>query len=91
MQLTTRVTLALALAVGAVGTAWADGEVSMRGVYYKERSTRVMQPMLDGMFEAGAHGIVDAHLLVDAITSASSSSGAVDAAFTEQRYEGGLG
>src|SRR5205814_1980996 len=53
---------------------------------------RVMQPMLDGAFEAGERGLVTAHLLVDAITSASQSSGAVNAApFNEQRYEGGAG
>ncbi|HWO22792.1 MAG TPA: DUF3570 domain-containing protein, partial [Kofleriaceae bacterium] len=72
--------------------AHADGTLSMRGVYYKERATRVMQPMLDGAFEAGERGLVTAHLLVDAITSASQSSGAVAAEpFTERRYEGGVG
>ncbi|MBV8756351.1 MAG: DUF3570 domain-containing protein [Deltaproteobacteria bacterium] len=73
-------------------TAFADGNLSMRGVYYKERSTRVMQPMLDGMFEVGSRGLVTAHVLVDAITSASAGSGAVmQKPFTEQRYEGGIG
>ncbi|HSD90194.1 MAG TPA: DUF3570 domain-containing protein [Kofleriaceae bacterium] len=80
--------LALALLVPSV--ALADGEVSVRGVYYKERATRVMQPMLDAMFEAGARGLINAHFLVDAITSASASSGADNAQpFTEQRYEAG--
>src|SRR5664279_814428 len=73
------------------GTAHADGELAVRGVYYKERSTRVMQPMLDGMFDAGARGLVNAHFLVDAITSASAGSGAANATpFTEKRYEGGF-
>ncbi|HEY0250397.1 MAG TPA: DUF3570 domain-containing protein [Kofleriaceae bacterium] len=82
---------ALVLAITA-GTARADGEVTIRGVYYKERATRVVQPMLDGMFDAGARGLVTAHLLVDAITSASSGSGANNATpFTEKRYEGGFG
>jgi hypothetical protein len=86
-----RLQLALAVLL-AGGIAHADGALSMRGVYYKERSTRVMQPMLDAMFEAGAHGLVNAHLLVDAITSASASAGAVEAKpFTERRYEGGVG
>lgn len=81
-----------ALALLVSSTAFADGDLSMRGVYYKERSTRVMQPMLDGMFEVGARGLVTAHVLVDAITSASAGSGAVMAkAFTEQRYEAGAG
>jgi hypothetical protein len=70
--------------------ARADGELDARGVYYKERSTRVMQPMLDGLFDAGERGTVNAHFLVDAITSASAGSGAANAQpFTERRYEGG--
>ncbi len=84
------------IAVGALGltagSAHADGTLSARGVYYKERATRVVQPMLDAMFDVGARGIVTGHFLVDAITSASSSSGADNAEpFTEKRYEGALG
>jgi hypothetical protein len=80
------------LGAAAASSARADGTLAARGVYYKERATRVMQPMLDGMFDAGVHGIVTGHFLVDAITSASVSSGAANAAaFTEQRYEGGVG
>ncbi len=76
----------------ASGPAAADGTLSARGVYYKERATRVMQPMLDAMFELGARGLVTGHFLVDAITSASASSGADNAQpFTENRIEGGLG
>lgn len=92
LQLTAgRAALAVVLAVGSL-PARADGTLTARGVYYKERATRVMQPMLDAMFDAGTHGVVTGHFLVDAITSASASSGATDAApFTEQRYEGGLG
>jgi hypothetical protein len=61
-----------------------------RAAYYKERSTRVIQPMLDGMFDVGTRGLLDAHLLVDAITSASAGSGAAGGMpFTEKRYEGG--
>lgn len=82
----------LVLAAALVAPANADGTFAVRGVYYKERATRVMQPMLDGMFDAGLRGVVTAHFLVDAITSASSSSGADNAvAFTENRYEAGLG
>lgn len=76
----------------AVAPARGDGTLAVRGVYYKERATRVMQPMLDGMFDAGLHGVVTAHFLVDAITSASASSGADNSQpFTERRYEGGGG
>src|SRR5262245_48862975 len=72
--------------------AHADGALTMRGVYYKERSTRVVQPMLDGMFDIGARGLLTAHLAVDAITSASASSGAMtDKPFSERRYEVGAG
>jgi hypothetical protein len=91
LQLAVAAGLALAARIPA-RTARADGTLAVRGVYYKERATRVMQPMLDAMFDAGSHGIITGHFLVDAITSASASSGAADAApFTEQRYEGGLG
>jgi hypothetical protein len=90
MRLQLAIAVALALLASAPPAA-ADGTVSLRGVYYKERATRVIQPMLDGMFEVGAHGLATTHLLVDSITSASTSAGAVDAeGFNEKRYEGGL-
>jgi hypothetical protein len=86
-----RLQLAVALALVA-GVAHADGTLTARGVYYKERATRVMQPMLDGLFEVGERGLVSGHFLVDSITSASSSSGAADAAaFNEKRIEAGAG
>lgn len=87
-----RLQLAFVAILVAPATAHADGSLSMRNVYYKERSTRVVQPMLDGMFEVGARGLVTGHLLVDAITSASAGSGAAAAKpFTERRFEGGAG
>ena len=86
-----QLSVAVAVLLGA-GVAQADGTLSMRGVYYKERSTRVIQPMLDGMFEVGSRGLLTGHMLVDAITSASASSGAAMAEpFTERRLEAGLG
>jgi hypothetical protein len=97
LQLTAASGVALAVVFGAVAIVaprpvHGDGTLAMRGVYYKERATRVMQPMLDAMFDVGAHGIATGHFLVDAITSASASSGAADdTAFTERRYELGLG
>jgi hypothetical protein len=72
-------------------TASADGWLSMRGAYYKERATRVRQPMIDAVLDAGDKGTVAAHLLVDEITSASSATGSQMGAFTELRYEAGLG
>jgi hypothetical protein len=77
-------------AVSWSGYAQADGNISMRGAYYKERSTRVMQPMLDADLEVGDDGQLLAHSLLDAITSASAASGASGDAFTEQRIEGGF-
>ena len=87
MRLPVAILVALAPSLAA-----ADGTLSMRGVYYKERSTRVMQPMLDGLFDVGTRGLVNAHFLVDAITSASASSGADNQMpFTENRLEAGAG
>lgn len=92
MRLQLAVGVALGAALAMASAAQADGSLSARGVYYKEKATRVVQPMLDGMFEVGERGLVNGHFLVDAITSASQSAGAVNAAaFTENRLEGGLG
>jgi uncharacterized protein DUF3570 len=86
------VQLRIALAIAALGgVAHADGVVNVRGAYYKERATRVEQPMIDAAFDTGS-GRVDGHFLVDSITSASSATGFPSAAaFTELRYEAGLG
>lgn len=78
---------ALAFAKGS--TAQADGTVTMRGAYYKERSTRVVQPMFDADLEIGENGQAQGHILADAITSASAASGAAGAAFTETRTQFG--
>lgn len=89
LQLASLAAIGLAIAPSA---ARADGTISARGIYYKERATRVVQPMLDAVLEVGARGLVNAHFLVDAITSASASSGASGAEpFTENRYEAGGG
>ena len=70
-------------------TSRGDGEVSVRGAYYKERATRVTQPMVDATFDVGESGTLDGHFLLDAITSASAAAGAVGDAFDEQRIEVG--
>jgi hypothetical protein len=74
-----------------VAPARADGALEMRAVYYKERATRVEQPMLDARSDVGDHGELNAHVAVDVITSASVAAGADANAFTEKRYEGGAG
>jgi hypothetical protein len=86
----TRLVIA-AVVLAAAAPVHADGELTLRHVYYKERATRVQQPMLDGTFELGDNGIIVGHALVDAISSASSASGADATAFTERRYEVGAG
>jgi len=70
-------------------SGYADGSVTMRGAYYKETSTRVVQPMLDAALDVGDNGQLQAHTLVDAITSASAGSGSNGQPFTENRTEVG--
>lgn len=85
MQLRRAFVAAAVALLALAGVAHADGELTMRGAYYKERATRVVQPMLDARFDVGEHGTVVAHTLVDAISSASVG------AFEETRMEGGGG
>lgn len=91
MQLAARRALAgaaaaLALTAGA-RVASSDGEVTLRGAYYKERSTRVTQPMMDARFDVGEDGELGAHVLLDSISSASVAAGAAGEAFNENRFE----
>lgn len=85
-----RAALVVLIGLGAAASARADGEVQVRGVYYKERATRVEQPMIDGRFDVGDGGSLEGHVLVDSISSASAVANG-GAAFDERRVEGGLG
>src|SRR5690606_20027535 len=85
------VACAIGYSLAGSSSARADGELTMRGAYYKERSTRVSQPMMDLVFDVGDNGQMAAHVLVDAITSASAASGAAGEAFQEIRREFGAG
>jgi hypothetical protein len=80
------------LGLGVGGGARADDYVSVRGAYYREASTRVVQPMVEVERDSPGDGVdVTAHFLVDAITSASASAGvSVDSLFTEVRNDAGL-
>ncbi|HKE19723.1 MAG TPA: DUF3570 domain-containing protein [Kofleriaceae bacterium] len=92
MQLTfSRLAAAAAVLALAAGehAASGGGEVTVRGAYYKERSTRVTQPMMDARFDVGQHGELDAHVLLDSISSASVAAGAAGQAFNENRFEAG--
>ncbi|HUH01722.1 MAG TPA: DUF3570 domain-containing protein [Kofleriaceae bacterium] len=91
MQLSLAAALSVAAILALPHAVQADGELSLRGAYYKERATRVQQPMIDGRFDAGETGEVRVHALVDAITSASVAAGAAGEPFTEVRWEGGAG
>ncbi|MEZ4368267.1 MAG: hypothetical protein R2939_18610 [Kofleriaceae bacterium] len=58
----------------------------LRGICYKERATRVIQPMLGGNVAVGEAGTVDRHhLWSNLVTSASAATGADGTAFTERR------
>jgi hypothetical protein len=81
--------LAALVVLATARPAAADGEVSLRGAYYKERSTRVAQPMIDARFDVGPDGELSAHALLDSISSASVASGAAGQAFRENRMEVG--
>jgi len=93
LQLKRRISVACALVVlGLVVRARGADQVTIRGAYYREPSTRVIQPVVDIQKDL-PHGVdIDAHYLVDAITSASAAAGTtVDNIFTEIRNEVGLG
>jgi hypothetical protein len=72
------------------GRAHGQSVLSMRGGYYKERSTRVTQPMFDAQLQVTTDDRIDVHGLVDSITSASPAAGSATQ-FTERRYEAGVG
>jgi hypothetical protein len=75
----------------ALGPAQAEDRLSLRGAYFREASTRVVQPMLEVRKDLPAGYEIGAQLMVDAISSASIGQGAAtDEVFTENRYEGAL-
>lgn len=68
------------------------GEVVFRGNYWRDRNTRVLNPTADIRQELPGRVGVNAHYVLDAITSASLAAGAnSDQPFTELRHEAGLG
>jgi hypothetical protein len=84
--------LAATVSLAATRAARADGVIEERTVYYKESATRVEEPMLDGTFDVGARGVLTAHMLVDAVTSASAGVGAFNGVpFSKARFEAGAG
>jgi len=85
--------LALAGTLVPRAAARAENEVTIRGAYYREPSTRVIQPVVEIAKDLPDGFDVRAHYLVDTITSASAAAGTggVDNIFTEVRNEVGLG
>ena len=84
------VCLTLGIALGS-GLAWADNHVTLRTVYYREPSTRVVQPVVEVEKDLPGGLDVNTHALVDAITSASAASGpSGDNIFTEVRDQAGV-
>src|SRR5690349_10879958 len=87
--------LAVLVAAGAAALiaapALADNHVTLRGQYYREPSTRVVQPVVEIEKDLPAGFDVNTHVLLDAITSASAASGpSGDTIFTEVRDEAGV-
>jgi hypothetical protein len=81
----------LVLAALAPTRARADDYVTVRGAYYREPSTRVIQPTVEVERDSPTGWDVKAHFLVDTITSASVSAGtSTDSIFTETRNEAAL-
>ena len=69
----------------------ADDHVTVRGAYYREASTRVIQPVVEISKDLPRGFDITAHYLLDAITSASVAAGtSADTIFTEMRNEVGL-
>ncbi|MBC8133492.1 MAG: DUF3570 domain-containing protein [Deltaproteobacteria bacterium] len=82
--------MALALALAPRGVR-AENSVTVRGQYYREPSTRVVQPVVHIVSELPAGLDVSAHYLLDAITSASAAAAPDgDTIFTEYRNESGI-
>lgn len=71
--------------------AWAEDRVSVRGMYYREASTRVVQPLAVITKDLPAGFDIGVHYALDAITSASEAQGnETDYIRTELRHEASL-
>jgi hypothetical protein len=82
---------ALLLPVLVATAARAEDRATVRGAYYREASTKVVQPMVEVSKDLPLGFDVYAHGLVDAITSPSILTGVMgDNIFTEHRKEAGL-
>ncbi|MGZ3428758.1 MAG: hypothetical protein ACXVCV_19025, partial [Polyangia bacterium] len=65
--------------------------ITLRGNYWRDRNTRVVQPTIDIRKQLPTGTQISAHYLLDAITSASVAAGVLrDQPFTELRNEAGF-
>jgi hypothetical protein len=82
---------AVGLALLPASPGRGEDRVSVHGAYFREASTRVVQPMIQIAKDLPYGLDVGAHFLVDAITSASvAAGGGADSLFTELRKEAGV-
>jgi hypothetical protein len=85
-----RLLFALALLAAWPTVARAD-DITLRGNYYRDRNTRVVQPEADLTKTFSTGTVIGAHYLLDTITSASVAAGVLrDQPFTELRNEAGF-
>jgi hypothetical protein len=83
--------VSVTLAAAAAAAQQDTGSITLRGNYWRDRNTRVVQPAVALIKEAPTGTVVGAHYLLDAITSASIAAGVLrDQPFTELRNEAGF-
>jgi hypothetical protein len=83
---------AILLVASPAAPLHAEDRITVRGAYYREASTRVIQPVVQISKDLPNGFDITAQYLLDAITSASVAAGtASDTIFTELRNEVGLG
>jgi Protein of unknown function (DUF3570) len=80
--------VAAAFSLFLVRSVGAENRMAVRGTYFREASTRVVQPMIEAQAELPNGYNIGGHAAVDAISSASIAQGAAtDEVFHENRYE----
>ncbi|HXU71293.1 MAG TPA: DUF3570 domain-containing protein [Polyangia bacterium] len=81
----------LAILLSSASAAADMDAVTLRGNYWRDRNTRVVQPAIDIAKQLPTGTQIGAHYLLDAITSASVAAGVLrDQPFTELRNEAGF-
>ena len=90
MRLLRRLAAIVVLLSSAQAAADMDA-ITLRGNYWRDRNTRVVQPSIDIAKQLPSGTQISAHYLLDAITSASVAAGVLrDQPFTELRNEAGF-